>query len=88
VPILTLIVISVISALIWHWYSHHFALATVGATTTSVVLYQSVAYLVDGAPGQLWLRALLITGVPALFVAVLVGWAIHRSRRTGSNGAL
>jgi hypothetical protein len=80
VPIFFLIALSVISAVIWH--------LSIGATVTTIAIYQGAGYFFEGAPERLWLRALLITATPALVAAMLVGWAVHRTRGMGGRGAL
>jgi hypothetical protein len=88
VPIFFLIALSVISAVIWHLSVRRFIIATIGATVTTIAIYQGAGYFFEGAPERLWLRALLITATPALVAAMLVGWAVHRTRGMGGRGAL
>lgn len=72
VPIIFLLV-AVASALAWHRWCARRWWAVLGATATTVVVFQALAWLHLGHWGPFALIAAAMTLVPAALVAVLVG---------------
>ena len=76
---LVLLSIAVVSAIAWHILLRSFLLATLLATTTSVVLFQIAAYLHVGYLDPFFLIAVATSSVICLFVAVAVGMLVRGS---------
>ena len=78
---LVLLSIAVVSAIAWHILLRSFLLATLLATTTSVVLFQIAAYLHVGYLDPFFLIAVATSSVICLFVAVAVGMLVRGSNK-------
>ena len=78
---LVLLSIAVVSAIAWHILLRSFLLATLLATTTSVVLFQIAAYLHVGYLDPFFLIAVATSLVICLFVAVAVGMLVRGSNK-------
>lgn len=84
---LVLLSIAVGAALAWHILLRSFLLATLLATTTSVVLFQVAAYLHVGYLDPFYLIAVATSSVVCLFIAVAVGMLVRSGNRS-KNSAL
>ena len=78
---LVLLSIAVGSAIAWHILLRSFLLATLLATSTSVVLFQIAAYLHVGYLDPFFLIAVATSSVICLFVAVAVGMLVRGSNK-------
>lgn len=78
---LVLLSIAVGSAIAWHILLRSFLLATLLATSTSVVLFQIAAYLHVGYLDPFFLIAVAISSVICLFVSVAVGMLVRGSKK-------
>ena len=78
---LVLLSIAVGSAIAWHILLRSFLLATLLATSTSVVLFQIAAYLHVGYLDPFFLIAVAISSVICLFVSVAVGMLVRGSNK-------
>ena len=78
---LVLLSIAVVSAIAWHILLRSFLLATLLATSTSVVLFQIAAYLHVGYLDPFFLIAVAISSVICLFVSVAVGMLVRGSKK-------
>ena len=61
------------SALVWHWFVPGYLPAVVGASVTTVVVFQAVAYLELGYLDPFFLVALATSSVMATVVALFIG---------------
>ncbi|MBH2044056.1 MAG: hypothetical protein I8H87_11135 [Comamonadaceae bacterium] len=75
--------IAVISATVWHHYVSRYLAAALGATGTTVVLFQAVAFLQLGHLDPFFPIAVITSSLVALPLSLLVGLPIRvRRRRT------
>jgi hypothetical protein len=78
--IVILIGIGIVSAALWHHFVPRFAVATIAATTTTVVLFQIAAYIDLGYLDPFFLIAIGTSGALSLLISVLIGLPM-RTRR-------
>jgi len=74
-------VIIIISAFIWHFIVKKFAIAVIGATITSVLLFQVAAYLHAGYIDPFAVIAMLTSGFISLAASLLIGTGVRYFRR-------
>jgi hypothetical protein len=79
--IVILIGIGIVSAALWHHFVPRFAVATIAATTTTVVLFQIDAYMDLGYLDPFFLIAVVTSGALSLLISVLVGLPMQSRRR-------
>jgi NhaP-type Na+/H+ and K+/H+ antiporter len=79
--------ISILSAAVWHRFVPKFALATFGATASSVVLFQVGAYIDLGHLDPFFLIAVVTSSIVAAIVAILIGLPIRARRNKEAKNA-
>ena len=82
--------IAVPAALLWHALLPRYMPASIGATVTTVVVFQVAAFINLGYLNPFFLVAAVTTSVVALLVSLLAGWPFEarRKRRRGEATAL
>jgi hypothetical protein len=78
---LLLLAIAIVSAALWHWWVPVFIVAVVGATITSIVLFQIESYLELGYLDSFFEVAIVTSGAIALPIAVLIGLPFRVQRK-------
>ena len=76
-----LILLAVVSGVLWHYLVRNYALAVVGATVSTVVVFQVIAFLQLGYLDPFFLIAAVTSGGLALVVTLLVGLPVRARRR-------
>ena len=84
--IVILIGIGIVPAALWHHLVPRFAVATIAATTTTVVLFQIGAYMGLGYLDPFFLIAVVTSGALSLLISVLVGLPMQSRRRKVAAG--
>ena len=82
-----LLVTAIACALLAHWRMQRFWLATVAAAVSAVLLFQVFAFAQLGYLDPFFLIALVVSFVPCLIIAALVGLAFAYSRRARGRGS-
>lgn len=82
-PLVVFLGIAVVSAVFWHRTVRSFALSTVLASLTTVVLFQVADYLEAGHMDSFAPIAMVTSSIPAVVLSVLVGLPIRARRRKG-----
>lgn len=78
--------IAVISATLWHRFVTGYASATIGATLTTVVLFQVAAYVHAGQLDKFFIIALVTTSAMALIISALLGLPLRARRKREREG--
>jgi hypothetical protein len=79
-------IIAIGSALAWHWCVTIYSRAVIGATFTTVIVFQIAAYLHIGYLDSFFLIAVITTSVMAAVMAFIIGLPFRsRRKRLGSN---
>ena len=91
VGIIALGVISVLSALAYHFKVQNYLVASVLAAITASVVFQIIGYLVEGYLDPFFIVATILGGVVALIIALVVGIPVSwfrkkKERRSDDNG--
>lgn len=73
VGMLIFITITLISSIIWHLYNLSFDKAVVGATVTSVVIFQVIAYLQSDCVDPFFWIAVAMSALYSCVIAIGVG---------------
>lgn len=80
------LIIAIGSALAWHWCVTTYVRSVIGATLTTVIVFQLAAYLQIGYLDPFFLIAVITTSVMAAVVALLIGLPFRSRRKPrGSN---
>jgi len=76
-----LLVMAVVSAMLWHRFVARYAIAVVGATLSTVVAFQVIAFVQLGYLDPFFLIAAVTSGCLALLIAIVIGLPF-RARRS------
>ena len=82
-----LILLAVVSGVLWHYLVPNYALAVVGATVSTIVVFQVIAFLQLGQLDPFLLIAAVTSGGLALVVACLVGLPVYARRSAARDAA-
>ena len=82
-----MLVIAVTSALLWHRFVVTYVLAAFGATISTVITFQIVAFIQIGYLDPFFLIAVATTTVIAAVISALIGLPFHiyREKRAGGT---
>jgi hypothetical protein len=80
-------IITLGSALVWHWLIAHYVSAVIGATITAVMTFQVAAYFYVGYLDPFFLVALVTSAIVAAVIALLVGLPFRERRRPHVSNA-
>lgn len=74
-------IIAVASAVAWHLLLNDYILAALGATASSVIVFQLVAYIYTGYLDPFFIIAMVTTGIASFVIALIVGVFMKRLKR-------
>jgi hypothetical protein len=86
VGVVILVAIAIVSAAIWHYRVPRFGVATVGATVSTELIFQLLAYLEAGYLDAFFLIAAFTSALLALAISIIVGLPIRARRKRGELG--
>ena len=75
-----LLLISGVSALVWHYFVRAYAIAVIGATASTVVLFQVAVFVQLGYIDPFFLIAAVTSSGVAVVIALVIGLP-YRARR-------
>jgi membrane protein DedA with SNARE-associated domain len=84
-------VISILSALVYHFKVQNYLVASVLSAITASVLFQIIGYFVEGYLDPFFIVAAIVGGVVALIIAFVVGIPVSyfkkkKERRNDDHG--
>jgi hypothetical protein len=85
--LLVFLLLTLISAVLWHRFLPKYSIAVVGAMLSAVLLFQGVAFVQLGYLDPFAPIAALTSGGMALIVSLLVGLPIRARRRANAERA-
>ena len=83
IGIIVLLLMSVVISLFWHYKVKSQQKANIGSTITTVLLFQIVAYLLNGYLDPFFIIAMVISAAIALFVSLIVGSILSDIKNKG-----
>jgi hypothetical protein len=66
-------IITITSAAIWHSFVTDYILAVLGATVSSVIVFQVVAFIYAGFLDPFFIIAMITTGIVSFIIALVIG---------------
>ncbi|WP_171088917.1 hypothetical protein [Usitatibacter rugosus] len=86
--ILVFLAIAIISATLWHRFVAGFGSAVLGATITTVVLFQAAAYVEAGHLDAFAGIAAVTTAVVAVVISIVIGLPFRARRKAEKSSAI
>ena len=74
-------------SLAWHWFVKNYNSAVIGATVTTVIMFQVVAAIYVGYVDPFIIIAMIVSGAITVIVAAIVGipFKAHRDKTNGAS---
>lgn len=79
------LLVAVSSAIVWHRQCARHLLAVVGATVTTVLAFQALAYLHLGHVDPFFVIAMAVSSVPAALIALATGLLMRKPGATHTD---
>ncbi|HEX5371705.1 MAG TPA: hypothetical protein VFW84_03120 [Aquabacterium sp.] len=76
--VIVFLLVALASALVWHRQCARRTLAVVGATVTTVLAFQALAYLHLGHVDPFFVIAMAVSSVPAALISLAVGLLMRK----------
>lgn len=70
------------AALVWHWFVPFYRPAVIGATITTVIVFQVAAYIHLGYLDPFFVVAIVTSSIVAAVIALLVGIPFRARRKS------